>query len=140
MPILWFYLEVSGYDGYGSAKVKIDKEKFKEDYSDILNDEDNKYQSFLVDAETFFWDLCVSGALDNKSELRNGDTITYHWECEESVVLEQFGCKLKCEDKVFTVEGLKEIENFDPFTDVDVHFSGVSPDGEATLELKGGVR
>ena len=46
---------------------------------------------------------------------------------------EAFGVKVKYTDITYTVSGLASVNTFDAFDGVDVEFSGISPDGRATV-------
>ena len=110
------YLTVTfeGYDTVGKAVVKFDTEKFVNDYEGNLTG-------------------YVGGSIDKESGLSNGDVVTYIWNCDDEYVLETYGYKLKYEDVEITVENLKEAESFDPFEGIEVVFSGISPNGTASI-------
>ena len=76
------------------------------------------------------------------SDLSNGDTVVFAWalsDGDKELLEELFGVKIKFgEPKEFTVEGLEEPEEIDPFEGVEVTFSGIAPNGEATLDASNG--
>lgn len=150
------YLEVSfdGYDTVGKAKILFNTEKFENDYekallrkrpkgnvsirlseSDMFDlDDDGVGDDFKI-SESFLTTY-VGGEADKQTGLSNGDVVTFKWNCDDAAALEDYGYKLKHEDKEYTVEGLKEAEKFNPFEGLEVKFSGVAPSGVAYLEGK----
>lgn len=131
------YLNVtySGYNTVGTASTSFDYVSFREDFGDKLK-VDNKLlnnNNLGINAADIFF-MYVSGNLDNRSNLSNGDTITYTWTFDKENVEELFNCKIKANDIEFEVEGLQAIATFDPFENVNVIFSGTSPFGTAKIE------
>ncbi|HOQ00929.1 MAG TPA: zinc ribbon domain-containing protein [Acetivibrio clariflavus] len=139
------YLTVSfeGYDTIGKAKASFDTEKFKADYEKKLNISKKKIiksmsiPTFgldnLISPTDMFLSSCVDGSLDVTDGLSNGDTVTYIWKCDDELALSLYGYKLKYENTKFTVNGLKEVETFDPFEGIDVVFNGISPNASASI-------
>lgn len=136
-----------GYDTVGTATVEFDYDALEADYGKKLNKTievkaDSKEEQAILkawgeDTEEVdvydFVDDCTDYSLDTESGLSNGDTVTLTWECDEEYALETFGVKLKYEDATYTVEDLEEAETFDPFKYVEVLYSGMSPEGTATV-------
>ena len=149
------YLTITfeGYDTVGKAVVKFDNEQFEKDYEKKLSAISkkksprlSKYKSEEVYMDALFesYDTrtasgkflsnCVSGAIEKTSGLSNGDVVTYTWECDDEYALSTYGYKLKYEDVKYTVEGLEEAEAFDPFEGIEIVFSGIAPNGSASIE------
>lgn len=126
----------SGYDTMGRATVSLDEEEFLKDYGEKISykSEDNN-NTFFEPAE-YVWNLCIAGSLNEIDKLSNGQQVTYSWNCEDELALEQVDCKLKYEDIIFTVEGLEEITVVDLFADVEITYTGVSPEGSAEVKNK----
>lgn len=149
------YLTVTfeGYDTMGKAVVTFDDEQFEEDYGKKLSaitgkksfslNEDMGEKTNLEPLFDFygassasgqFLSNCVNGFIDSTSRLSNGDVVKYTWECNDEYALEAYGFKLKHEDIEYTVEGLAEAKTFDPFEGIEVVFSGIAPNGSASIE------
>lgn len=133
------YMSVTfdGYDTYGTATVNFDREKFIEDYGKKIKYINKSQQGQLMSlmyssaAEA----LCdeLDGGLDKNNDLSNGEVVTYNWDIDTETMEKLFGNKLKYSDIEVKVEGLKEIESFDPFADISVTAEGVSPYGYAEV-------
>lgn len=130
-------VEFSGYDTIGTAKVKIDYDALEKDYADKLKyyGKDKIETSFMEPYEIFI-DKCISGNLDKMENLTNGDSVVYNWDCDEKVAKEDFKVKLKVDDLKVTVNGLEEIKEIDPFENIDLTYSGISPIGRVTVNKK----
>ena len=149
------YLTVTfeGYDTVGKAVITFDNEQFERDYEKKLSAISEKKSSGLSKykseeaylealfesydtgtASRKFLSNCVNGTLDKTSGLSNGDVVTYTWECDDEYALSTYGYKLKYKDIEYTVEGLEEAETFDPFEGVEIVFSGIAPNGSASIE------
>lgn len=130
-------IEFSGYDTIGTAKVQIDYDAFEKDYADKLKyyGKDKLEASFMEPYEIFI-DKCISGNLDKMENLKNGDTVVYKWTCDEKVAKEVFKVKLKLDDLKFTVSGLKEVNEMDPFENIELTYSGISPMGSVKVSKK----
>ena len=125
----------SGYDTVGTASTSFDYASFREDYGDKLKVDSkllNNNNLGINVADIFF--MYVSGNLDNRTGLSNGDKVTYKWTFNKENVEELFNCKIKADDIKFEVKGLQAIATFDPFENVTVTFSGTSPYGTAKIE------
>ena len=79
---------------------------------------------------------------DKTDNLKNGDiihvTISAPYGNDlQDYCLNTIGSVLTATESSFTVSGLPELKSFDPFSDVSVHFYGVSGEGTASSEYKG---
>ncbi len=136
-------VEFSGYEGYGTAYVDFDYDKFIEDVADEANIKtdlddvsdlselsdllsDTKYTSLM---EMYY---ALSYEADVTSGLKNGDTVTVTFSFDNDAAGE-LGLKFKGDDMEVEVSGLSEIKEVNPFDDITVEFSGTSPDASATV-------
>lgn len=118
---------VSGYDGQGIATFT---------QGDWLTDTEEKYGkemslSELAELEEDLYDA-VEYSISPSENLSNGDEVVLKIDVDNSV-LESYDFKLAGGEKKITVSGLDEIEAFDPFENVAVNFSGMSPNGTASV-------
>lgn len=115
------YISVSftGYNTIGEAELTFDTEKFQDKYKGKLPSD--------------FSDEYISCQLDKSDDLSNGDTVVLSWDCDDERALSRYGYKLKYEETPFSVEGLTEIDTFDPFEGISVAFDGISTQGTAVL-------
>ena len=124
-------ISVSGYDGHGTATVSK---------GDWLMDTEKKYgqgMSFtdLALLEEALYDA-VEYNVSPSENLSNGDEVVLTIDVDNSA-LENYDFKLEGGEKKITVSGLDEVETFDPFENVTVNFSGMSPNGEASINKSG---
>ncbi len=117
----------NGYDGYGTAAINEGswvydiEEKFG---ADLSLSKLAKLEDDLDDAVEF--------SLSSNENLKNGDEVTLTIDVDNDVI-KDYDFKLSGGSKTFTVEGLEEIQSFDPFENVAVNFGGMSPNGTATV-------
>lgn len=121
-------ITVSGYDGHGTAVVA------KGDW--LMNTEKTYGQgkSFMeiAEMEDTLYDA-VKYSISPSENLSNGDEVTLTIDVDNSA-LENYDFKLKGGEKKITVSGLDEVEEFDPFENATVNFSGMSPNGSASVD------
>jgi len=140
------YVTVSfeGYDGYGKAMVQFDKDAYLKDYKKKIKFK--KSGNFLQDsltqnygAEELLYDFyidgrwVIEGASDGK--LKNGDKVKFAWKLDQEELEENFKLKLSSKGEELDVQGLKDVKLFDAFQNLDIKFTGISPDG--SVEWKG---
>ncbi|MDE7253359.1 MAG: hypothetical protein K2O32_10520 [Acetatifactor sp.] len=135
-------VEVSGYDGYGTAKVVFDEDKF-EKACEKLSFKDKTDEAKLVSllygsVDTFLMD-CMDGKFTvegdgENGKLSNGDVVVYKWDLDEENAKEIAGVTLKASDISTKVKGLEQVATFDAFAVVELSFSGVAPNGQASLK------
>ncbi len=128
--------EFSGYDTMGDAFYRFDEEAFCRDFAGKIKYRAGGDASSFLDDETICQMLlqeCIMGDLSEDTDLSNGDEISFQWACDDDMAKEHFGVQLKYEDLTFTVEGLEEAAEVDPFEDVELVFSGIAPNGEVSL-------
>lgn len=143
------YVSISavGYDSGGTASYSFDYDAFKSDYSGKINlsSQCDKDIADLVNAgkelgrsvEEVFLDIYVRPELSKESGLSNGETITLVWHCDDENAMKNFGVTLKYSDITYTVSGLNEAEEYDPFEHITVSFSGIAPNGSLVITKDG---
>ena len=142
-------LSADGYNTVGKLNIDFDTEKLEKDYGKQIATRFKKQMKNLKD-DTFglssltaslydgyeadlFAETCATGSADKTKNLSNGDVVTYTWDDNSDEAEEAFGVKVKYTDITYTVSGLASVNTFDAFDGVDVEFSGISPDGRATV-------
>ena len=142
-------LSADGYNTVGKLNISFDTEKFEKDYGkqiatrfkkQMKNLKDDTYGLSSLTASLYdgyeadlFAETCATGSADKTKGLSNGDVVTYTWDDNSDEAEEAFGVKVKYTDITYTVSGLASVNTFDAFDGVDVEFSGISPDGRATV-------
>ena len=135
-------VEFTGYDTVGKAEVKVDydglaeavleaqgkklKQKDVDDYTwaDLLD---------LLSWENYALVDSVEPVLDQSEGLSNGDKVTVSITYDESAQKDA-GVKLKVSDQQFTVEGLADVQEVDPFAELDVTYDGIAPNVRVYLQ------
>ena len=142
-------LSADGYNTVGKLNIDFDTDKLEQDYGKQITTRFKKQMKNLKD-DTFglssltanlydgyetdlFVETCANGSADKTKNLSNGDVVTYTWDDNSDEAEEAFGVKVKYTDITYTVSGLASVNTFDAFDGVDVEFSGISPDGRATV-------
>lgn len=130
------YLEVNyeGYDTIGVASSHFDFEKMIKDNPEAFGIEATPTDKKIMKIQNEFEGV-IDGSLSKDTELSNGDSISYKWEVSMTDKLsEKYKVEFVYEDTDFKVESLDEAETFDPFENLDITFSGISPNGSASLK------
>ena len=142
-------LSADGYNTVGKLNVDFDTDKLEKDYGkqiatrfkkQMKNLKDDTYGLSSLTASLYdgyetdlFAETCATGSADKTKNLSNGDVVTYTWDDNSKEAMDAFGVKVKYTDITYTVSGLASVNTFDAFDGVDVEFSGISPDGRATV-------
>ena len=133
------YLTVK-YDGYetvGTASSQFDVERLISENPSAFGLKGEVSEMELLGVEMVL-DEALDGSLDKSSGLSNGDTITYHWTVSnEESLKEKYPISFVYEDTSYTIEGLKPAEEFDPFDEITVTFSGIAPFGKVDITQSG---
>ena len=66
----------------------------------------NKYAKFIGVKGLLM--NCIDGSFDKRTELSNGDKVTFVWDCDDEVAKESYGVKLKYSDVEVKIEDLEE--------------------------------
>ena len=126
-------IEITGYDGYGEARLVFDTDGITKDYGKKMQGTVSYFTDYFDPGEMFRSD-CVDGSFDRESGLKNGDRISFRWKCRDGFAEQHYGLKLKYKDMRVTVKGLDKVDSFDPFSDLSVSFSGYNGYGSAEFE------
>jgi hypothetical protein len=140
----------SGYDTVGEASANIDMDKFnkavlKAQGKKVPDDQSEISQNNLQDIADNLTLENIQNGLVNYSlaesikanvtpseNLKNGDTVTVTYSFDEELA-KQNGIRFVAEDQTYTVSGLSEIKEVDPFDNIEVTYTGIAPN--ATLVL-----
>ena len=133
-------IEAEGYDGFGRATATIDWKAIEAKYGNQISftkyaqSETARLIGILTPVEAL--QECVSVKLNDNTKLSNGAAVEYKWEIDEdlSKILD---CKVKYKDGNYTVTGLTEVGKFDAFSDMTVEFTGIAPNGKASINYLG---
>ncbi len=136
-------IESSGYNGYGNVYATIDWDAIEKKYGSkvsFTSDAKKEYGGFLsmtTPIEVLQGDVDIEFD-QNTWHLSNGDKLEYTIDVDDEVA-KYLKCKLKYKAGSYTVSDLEEVATFDAFADLDVEFSGISPDGKANLNYTGSL-
>ncbi|MDO5099949.1 MAG: hypothetical protein Q4D52_00035 [Eubacteriales bacterium] len=114
-----------GIDTKGRATAEIDTDLVMETYF-----AKEKKPAKALRLSALFWGMHAS--LDKKENLKNGDEITVTFSFDEKEA-KDLGVVFTGNPVKVKVSGLKEAKEVDPFKDIKVHFSGISPDISAEI-------
>ena len=135
-------VEFEGYDTLGTAYAIFDEKAFLRDYEDIIEFKNSKmanqyrrfYSTWGNDAAEEVLNVIKVEVSDNY-DLCNDDVISLEWTCDEDIISTYFNVRVEYEESEYIVEGLEELEEFDPFEDLDVYFEGYSPNISISYNL-----
>lgn len=127
-----------GKDMAGYATVTFDKERFlldninkvsfKEENMQVYNDLYGYVDESAASAMLSF----INVKLDVVNKLSNGDTVQVLWELDSDKILSYFNVNYIHPPKTYVVTGLENPDTYDPFENLTVQFSGISPYGTAS--------
>ena len=132
----YLILEETGFEGYGKVNATIDWDAIREKYGDKVKWQDGMggnmsllgYDALEALSEN------ISVTIDPNDHLSNGDEVSCAWNLNETELKKYVKVNLKWHDETYRVSNLEPISEFDPFEGISVSFSGMSPNGTATLE------
>ena len=136
-------ITADGYENVGNAYFEFDLNKFEEDYAGKIKMPENYHGSGYgfweydekQSIEAMLLDDCVKDVyFDKNTNLKNGDEITLSMDINNTIATEYYNVELEFTDMKYTVEGLKEPSEFNPFDYISVSFDGTSPNGKVTIE------
>ncbi|MBE5911693.1 zinc ribbon domain-containing protein [Pseudobutyrivibrio sp.] len=121
-------VDVTGFDGAGRLDIDIDYDTLMWEISD-MNDN-------ISDDKIYELVSSISFEPSEDENLSNGQEIKIKVKYKESLAKK---CKVKfnAEDITYTVEGLNEVTEIDPFEYVNVFFEGYSPNGSVEIQADG---
>ncbi len=136
-------IETEGYDGHGTAEVSVNWDEIDKKYGKKIKlsgkgKKELRETDAEIDDDTAINILrnAVYLEADNISNLSNGTEISYSWEVDEEMI-EYVNCKVKCTDGSYIVEGLEQVDYFDPFENLEIKYSGIAPFGMASINYTG---
>lgn len=123
-----------GYNGYGRAEIQNayswETEAFESAGIENIDGFDTLGNALNIE-------LAVSYEIEPDLNLSNGDMVTVRAVIDEKA-LENYDFELSAgAEKTFTVENLPELQDVDPFQNVEVLYEGISPNGKATIIQEG---
>lgn len=120
-------LEFNGANGHGTANI-IDEYTWEISALEAagLSDSDDLHALFAIEC-------AVTYKITPNENLSNGDEVTITAVVDNDSV-EKYNICFSANEKKVIVEGLKEVEEVDLFTGVNVEFSGLGPYINASLE------
>ena len=132
----YIVFDSAGYETYGTAECWFDTASYTKDIDAIFAEKDmwneSKYSQEQMElAEGLYRSYFVPIA-DKTSGLSNGD----HVEVTTEYTADQYkdiGIRLTGGNDSYEVSGLEPLKDFDPFSDLQVIFNGVSPLCTASL-------
>ena len=149
----FFTITVDGYEGDGHVELKFDAQKFEDQYQDKLSIDSKKLEKWVKNAgeDSLYAKVereqneekdveILGGILGNlyyqlspEEDVSNGDVIKVETNAQLTEFLESiYHCKFEdIED--YTVDGLAVIEEYDPFAELQISFTGTEPQG--TVEI-----
>lgn len=118
-----------GYNGYGVCVLENEYawvDDVNDWYGKAINDAQRAgNEAKLMDTVTY--------VITPSEGLSNGDSVTI--KANIGSAADEFAFQLEGEEITVTVEGLEEVEMFDPFEDVTVFFEGIAPNGKVNVQL-----
>ena len=130
------YLTVNytGYDTVGTASSSFDIDRMIQENPSAFGLKGDVSEMDLLGIEMQISDS-FKGKLDKTSNLSNGDSITYQWNISnEESLKEKYPVNFSHEDTSYTITGLEQAEEFDPFENIEITFSGTAPNGAVKID------
>lgn len=125
--------EVSCFDGDGYATLQMDVASLVADnYEAFGLTQDDSLMTFnaVVSAVS----NGIDGSFDRQTELSNGDRIKFTWNSDFSTLESDYKVKFTATDIDITISGLDEIIELNPFDYIKMKYTGVAPNGIATID------
>ena len=145
-------ISVAGTDTVGTASYSFDSNGLFMKLAEAIGvkDEDAADPYYLLNSLTSgskkwkklsdlysMMDSTFQGSLEKTTDLSNGDEIVFEWNNNKNQmeqIEKDFKVSFSCKEMKKDVEGLAKIQEFDPFEDVEVKFSGYAPNGTAEIQ------
>ena len=132
----YIVFESAGYETYGTAECWFDTASYTKDIDAIFAEKDmgneSKYSQEQMELAEGLYHSYFVPITDKTSGLSNGD----HVEVTTEYTADQYkdiGIRLTGGNESYEVSGLEPLKDFDPFSDLQVIFNGVSPLCTASL-------
>ncbi len=97
-------------------------------YDDIIDDFE------LEDVAASRLEKKITGTWSKMTYLANGDEVTFEWTVDADSIEEKYNVEFEAEDLKVEVKELDEMPEYDPFEYVEVSFSGMDGNGDATID------
>ena len=130
----YYEISIKGFNGYAKASIT----ETVDPYTALTAEGKIKNESSLnstLSAYAFFADL--DGKLSKTQNISNGDTIELTFTYNKDLA-KRLKFKVKNTTIKLKVSGLEEGKKIDPFADLELTFSGVSPNGKVTVNNNNG--
>ena len=130
----YYEIEIKGFNGFAKASVSRISDPYQELLSEgKLTNKDSLNSALRFSA--FFAD--IDKKLSKESGISNGDTVELTFTYNEKLAKQ---LKLKIKNKTIKkkVSGLEEGKKVDLFADLEVEFSGISPNGSVKISNNNG--
>lgn len=121
--------EVVGYNGYAYVSSDLDMRRLEEDLSKMM-DSDQGLGAF--DA-LYSVEKNVKGEWKQQDYLSNGDTIEFVWDVDPDLLKKDYKIVFDCSNLKEKVSGLPEAQKKDVFSEIEVVYSGISPNVHASI-------
>ena len=132
----YLQFQATGYDTVGRAECYFDRMAYENDVYEILDKKgiwDSEPGSKKAELAEDLLSAFYEPVLDKDSGLSNGDKVEVTTEYDASKY-KKLGVKLTGGKKTFEVAELAPVQDFDPFSSLQVTFGGVSPMCTAALD------
>lgn len=134
----YYEISIKGFNGYAKASISETIDPYTALKAEGKIKSENSLDSALsstLNAYAFFAD--IDGKLSKTQNISNGDTIkltfTYNKELAKKLKFKVKNTTIKLK-----VSGLEEGKKIDPFADLELTFTGVSPNGKVTVNNNNG--
>ena len=125
-------VDFNGYDTIGAVRYSIDFDSMIAENPNAFGLSENYSQQDGLSVRAALSNA-IGGSFDENNLLTNGDSIEFAWSVNEEKLIEKYPVTLIYSDMEYTVSGLEELKDFDPFEYIEVSFSGVAPDGQLLI-------
>ena len=142
-------VDFKGYDSIGKVQIDYESKDLNERLDKILPNKTDKLLDKIEDQldlnfknkkalKDYIATELSSFEIDQKDKLLNGDTVNLTWNLvrigELQELAELCGFKVKAEDRVLTVEGLKEVGLENIWDNLEIEYSGISGNGYMNIK------
>lgn len=133
-------VEFSGYDTVGTASANINENQFisaiqKAQGKKISNTNDYSIEDLASNFASYQLEDSIKMNVTPSEGLKNGDEVTLKITFDENVAKEN-GIKFIAKEQKIKVNGLDELQEIDPFSDLEVTFSGIAPNVTVSINNK----
>lgn len=123
-------IQLDGIEGYATLEISFDYESFVDKYGEDIVFKNSSSSSLSVLEDGIHLEKIYDSS--NSEGYSNGDFVTYGWKIDD-VVSSKVKNTFVYKNIDYEVQDLQSVETFNPFEKIGVTFSGIEPDGKATL-------